>query len=378
MKDEKTRRYARGAPLTSLPADHAANLLGHELGNVLNGLLGMTGLLRDSGLDAEQERWLEAIEQAGRQMARLIESAALLAEDESADSPAAADRLDGLDLLEQIVCCHFPASARRCNRLLLVIDPALDRFWLADPRSLRQLLDNLLDNANKHTRDGDIVLEARSAAGDTLVLDVSDTGRGMDRGLGRRLFEPYRRGVSEDHRPDEGLGLGLYVCRRISAAMGGRIEAIDRSDRGACLRITLPGLLGTESAGTVPRPALLSGLHCRLELDDLLNRSVSGFLSRIGIDWAVADKPADVQPHPEILIRRLESPANLPSPCLELSSLVDDVVVRRQIGAPLLPSRLASVLLELALARLSAGDKPGSSRPRRQSARPGARDRRPG
>ncbi|MBT8064433.1 MAG: HAMP domain-containing histidine kinase [Gammaproteobacteria bacterium] len=376
MKDQKTQRYATGAPLDSLPADHAANLLGHELGNVLNGLLGMAGLLRDSGLDLEQERWLEAIEESGRQMLRLIESTATFVQESPAATERSTARMDGLEMLEQVVCCHFPASVERSNRLLLVIEPALDRFWKADSRLLRQVLDNLLDNANKHTRNGDVILEARSSGRDTLVLEVCDNGRGMDRGLGQRLFEPYRRGANGDGRGCDGLGLGLYVCRQISAGLGGRIDPVARAERGACLRITLPGLLGSDSA-RLAHPSLFARLDCRLALDHALRRSVGGFLSRLGIDWADAGQPPRAPPHPGVLIRGIEPGGGLAAPCLELSSRVAGADHRRRLGAPLLPSRLAPLLLELALEGFSFGDRRGSALPRHRSGQPGARDRRP-
>ena len=60
-------------PFTIFPDDHSVTLLGHELSNVLNGLLGMAELLVDSGLNAEHDRWLTAIEYSGRQMQSLIE-----------------------------------------------------------------------------------------------------------------------------------------------------------------------------------------------------------------------------------------------------------------------------------------------------------------
>ncbi len=174
--------------------------LGHELGNVLNGLLGMTRLVRDSGLNAEQEYWLRAIEQSGCQMRRLVD-AFWLGPTQTGEfiHPNPVD-LDGIELLEQALLAHAPAARRNADRLLLTVAPDVPRYWHCDPCLLRQLLDNLLGNALKFTRSGEVVLEVAARLQgndptDTLLLAVIDSGPGIDAALGRRMFRAYERGL---------------------------------------------------------------------------------------------------------------------------------------------------------------------------------------
>ena len=103
----------------------------HELGNVLNGLLGMAHLLRDSALTAEQDRWLKAIEQSGWQLRRLVDAfrqGPRRAGEGAACRPAT---LDGIDLLEQVLLAHAPAARAQANRLWLTAGSELRTSMLA-------------------------------------------------------------------------------------------------------------------------------------------------------------------------------------------------------------------------------------------------------
>jgi len=208
--------------------------LGHELGNVLNGLLGMTRLVRDSGLNAEQEYWLRAIEQSGCQMRRLVD-AFWLGPTPTGEfiHPNPVD-LDGIELLEQALLAHAPAARRNADRLLLTVAPDLPRYWHCDPCLLRQLLDNLLGNALKFTRSGEVVLEVAARLEgndptDTLLLAVIDSGPGIDAALGRRMFRAYERGLDPVREESAGYGLGRLLDEGVGGLMNitGASSALD-------------------------------------------------------------------------------------------------------------------------------------------------------
>jgi hypothetical protein len=143
-----------GFPSTIFPDDHSVAMLGHELGNVLNGLLGMAELLGDSGLSAEQDRWLTAIEHSGRQMQSLISTVRFIEGGAGLNIVPRKRRADGMELLEQVIISHTPAARLRNYRLILVMEPGLPRHWYCDACLVRQLLDNLVGNAIKFTCAG--------------------------------------------------------------------------------------------------------------------------------------------------------------------------------------------------------------------------------
>jgi len=338
--------------------------LGHELGNVLNGLLGMTRLVRDSGLNAEQERWLRAIEQSGRQLRWLV--------DAFRGEPTPSDRtllprpveFDGIDLLEQAVLAHAPAARESFNRLLLVADPELPRFWSCDPCLLRQIIDNLLGNALKFTRSGEVVLEAVETGGDhgqgDLWIVVTDSGPGIDSTLGNRVFAAYEQGEAAITDRCAGRGLGLYICRRIVESMGGIIRWSNPAAGGARLEVCLPGVLALEPAAATSLPTgMLRALECHVDLAGPLRRSVIGCLARLGVVRGVMTAVPCPGIGPgrrsaaglHVSLTELPAIGDHPGPALGLhaQTAAGEIIGSKRLQAPILECSLGPLLLEFAL-----------------------------
>jgi hypothetical protein len=339
--------------------------ISHELGNVLNGLLGMTRLVRDSGLNAEQDRWLKAIEQSGQQLRRLVEA---IRQGPAAGGSGIESRpvaLDGIDLLEQLLLAHAPAARARANRLLLTVSPGVPRHWVSDPRLVRQLLDNLLGNALKFTRAGEAVLEVSlgpldAAAPGTLVLAVTDSGPGIDSQLGHRMFGAYERGAEQVRDSSAGYGLGLFICRRIVQALGGSIAWSAAAGGGARFEVALPGVAAAAAAPASLPGNLLRTLECRLDLGGSLERSVRCCLARLGVACrASAGRPrrdaGDVSGADLLVSISKRSTAAADSGlqlALQAETRDGRVACRRQLALPVLESSLGPLLLELALEAL--------------------------
>jgi hypothetical protein len=334
--------------------DRSIAILGHELDNVLNGLLGMARLLRESDLSPEQDRWSRAIEQSGQQMRRLVSSFRSPALPPAARLEAAR-RLDGIDLLEQVVFSQLPLAAREGNRLLLTVDPGLPRFWNADPCSLRQLLDNLIGNANKFTSGGDILLHAgrlRPGGGqDGLALAVMDSGPGVDPGVATRIFEIGERGGATGCS-QPGSGLGLYVCRQVAASMGGDIRLRPSPCGGAGFEVQLPGILAPACGQRAPPSRILDRVDCRLELDGVVRESVIGWLARLGVSWH-DDVAAKRRRHRDQLALRISElqAEHRPGPLLLLEPQPGrgPAGQARRLEAPVVGSTLGPLLMEMGL-----------------------------
>ena len=339
-------------------ADRVMAELDHELGNVVNGLLGMAQLVRDSGLNAEQDYWLKAIEQSGRQLGRLVD--AFRRHGTSADCPVLVHPtyLDGIDLLEQVLISHEPAARSGGNRLFLIVGADLSRCWHSDPCLLRQLLDNLLGNAAKFTRSGTIVVEAApdytdSAARGALVLAVTDSGPGVNEEVGQRVFEAYQQGPDPDAG---GSGLGLFICSNIVRALGGRIGWSKPSRGGARFELRLPGVVAERGTTAVHSPRLLRSMHCRLRLRDPLRTSVTGMLDRLGVAWSLDGATRAGEGEPTILIREAAASPRYPGPNLELRPAHAGGAgsPARRLRAPILECTLGPLLLQMGLEGLSA------------------------
>lgn len=353
-------------------------ILGHELDNVLNGLLGMARLLRESGLNPEQDRWSRAIEQSGRQMLRLV--SAFRADDQVRDQgppdepgttdplpPGLAHRpLDGIDLLEQAVLSQAPLAARQGNRLLLTVDPELPQVWHGDTCRLRQLLDNLLGNANKFTSGGEILLQAArgpAGAGETdrrLLLAVTDSGPGVEAAAAARIFDAWAQGSERTRLVYGGSGLGLFVCRQAVRAMGGSIALSSPPGGGARFEVGLPGLLQGNGQPPVPLTRILQRLSCRLDLAEPLATSVAGWLIRLGV---CRQNPDRREPRLCLRISELPPAVGQPAPILVLAPVdgCGPAGRARRLAAPIVGSSLGPVLLEMALEWLwLRNGRPGS------------------
>jgi len=344
-----------GIASTVFPDDQKLVILGHELGNVLNGLLGMAELLGNSGLTAEQGRWLRAIEHSGRQMESLIRSGRFFRNAGQTVCASHPSAVDGLELLEQVVISHTPAARRKKNRLVLVVQPELPRHWFLDACRVRQLLDNLVGNAVKFTRSGEIVIEAAAVPADgkpegSVRFRISDTGPGFGAGTAEQIFAASHRRPESGKAGFENRGLGLYICRSIVVAMNGLITCSSPEGGGARFEVELPGALRMEEGRPpVLRSSLLDAVHCQLKLGGELGRSVKNFLARLGVQYSEVERALPGQglvlfiseaPQPSTR----DFPPLLVRPCMHH----DVAPERKVIQAPLLESSLGALLLEIA------------------------------
>ena len=340
-----------GRKPTAVPAANPTiddlDVLQHELGNVVHGVACIAGLLRESGLDARQRRWLATIDQACGQISGIVEHARRRRLN-PADPPRTV-RLNGVALLEDTLLAHAPAAAGAGVDLMLRVAPALPAYWRSDPCLLRQLLDNLVSNAVRYARNGSVRLEASPApdAGGTLVIRVLDSGPGVE-DL-ERLFEPRWRGVAGCDGPP-GDGLGLYICRAIVETLGGSIRCRNRHAGGACFEVRLPGALPDDVCNWPPLRAL-GGVACRLELDSDRADCVGALLTRLGVAWRPGRSAVADAPRAELycVVRRAGRGPGAASGLMILVEHPRSAVPPVHVPAPVLESSLESALYRLLL-----------------------------
>jgi CheY-like chemotaxis protein/signal transduction histidine kinase len=213
--------------------------LSRDLGAHVHDLAGALLMLASTDLDDDQRARCSNAEETARNLARLVTDLDDFVELESGRMALEDGCFDIVDVFDDLVDT-FGARARENGLELLVeVDPALPEQLRGDGARIRQVLSDLVDNALAHTRSGSVALRARGADGD-LVLEVADTGMGMDAATQRAALDPFGSNESGTTRSLVGLGLGLSIVQHLVAALGGELACDSAPGRGTCFRIRVP------------------------------------------------------------------------------------------------------------------------------------------
>lgn len=269
--------------------------MSHEIRTPLAGMIGMLRLVTGTPPPPDPDRLLGLVAQSAQNLLRVLNDLLDISKIEAGRlhlDPADYD-LDAI--LEQAAALAGSLVGDKPVRLSWQRDPALPRFLHGDSLRIRQVLDNLLSNAARFTKAGEIRVLAESGADGTTRISVSDTGIGFDEATRDRLFQPYEQASPQTARQFGGTGLGLAICRELATMMGGRIEASGAPDRGATFVFTIP-FEPARTAITEPDPASASALTYRAPaLEDA---------HALGVAVAVVD---DDDIHREVVTRQCGS-----------------------------------------------------------------------
>ena len=215
----------------------------HEIRTPLNGILGMTQvLLADRRVQADLRERLEVVQGAGETMKALVDDILDVAKIESGRMTVVEEPADIRKILVDVGRLWAGDAERKGLALTVAVDSA-PTAMLTDGARVRQIVFNLLSNALKFTAAGEVALRAEvraSAAGEELVVAVSDSGIGIAPDAQELIFEAFRQVDGGTTRQFGGTGLGLAICRNLARAMGGDIAIDSRPGEGATFTLTLP------------------------------------------------------------------------------------------------------------------------------------------
>ncbi len=220
--------------------DFVANV-SHELRTPLSILRGYIETMLDDPKMSQSEsaRILEIMEQHSQRLGLLANDLLTLAQLESGSSSLQLNEIDLTQFFAGLVRdWKKKFSAKSLNAIVDV--PAGFRMICADETRLREVFDNLLDNAVKYSsKEGEVRLQATRRA-DEIALSVSDDGIGISQEDLPRIFERFYRADKARSRELGGTGLGLSIVKHIAQLHGGRVEAQSELDRGTTICVLLP------------------------------------------------------------------------------------------------------------------------------------------
>ena len=219
--------------------------MSHELRTPLNAIIGLTEMIVSNSARFGTEKVLEPLKRvnaAGTHLLGLINQVLDLSKIEAGKLELNPESVNLAPLIDEVIGTAAQLADQNKNRLMVEAEQNLGAVTV-DPMRLRQILLNLLSNACKFTKQGEVKLKARRVTngGDWIELAVSDTGIGMTPEQQAKLFAEFTQADSLTARKFGGTGLGLAISRRLARMMGGDVTVASEPGQGSVFTMRLPG-----------------------------------------------------------------------------------------------------------------------------------------
>jgi signal transduction histidine kinase len=243
-KARRLKQAKEQAELSKLEAEEASRMksamlanMSHEIRTPLTGIIGFAEAIGDEiDGDGGVAHFADLIEDSGRRLLDTLDAVLNLSKLEAGQMTLASRPIDLADQARQ-VAREFAAEADESGLALEV--EAEEAGARADEGGLQIVLQNLLSNAIKYTEEGTVQVRTYREDGEA-VLQIEDTGIGMDPAVAESLFEPFRQGSEGLSREYEGTGIGLAVTKKATEQMGGSIDVETEKGQGSTFTARLP------------------------------------------------------------------------------------------------------------------------------------------
>lgn len=246
--------------------------MSHELRTPLNSILLLSKLLlksKSNNLSGEQLKYIDVIQQSGKNLLSLINEILDLSKIESGEMEPSFEAIDFKDLIANISDLFRPIAEEKNLAFSVTVHDNCPEKLESDQLRLEQVLRNLLSNAMKFTKEGRVDLDIYTemipgeAADQRIVFSVKDTGIGIPEDKQELVFESFRQADGSTQRKFGGTGLGLSICRQIAELLGGKLTLESTEGNGSTFTLSVPL---DQPAGSIPEGEPASDSHQQPEL----------------------------------------------------------------------------------------------------------------
>ncbi|MBU6450311.1 MAG: PAS domain S-box protein [Cyanobacteria bacterium REEB67] len=243
---------------SKLKSEFVANI-SHEIRTPISAVIGMSELLLDTALTDEQKQFTNMVRDSAQSLLTIINDILDFSKVEAGRLDLEIVNFELLPMVEDSAELLAANARKKAINLLTLVDPSLPSALMGDPVRIRQILINLISNAVKFTREGQVFVKVEKLEEDedtvTVRFHVSDTGIGISREARERLFNPFVQADGSTTRKYGGTGLGLSISKLLAEMMEGELDFTSREGRGSAFWFTAPMVKGLSASGAAPSVA---------------------------------------------------------------------------------------------------------------------------